>query len=119
MARKEQLVVIGNGMAGARFVEEVIAGGGADLFDIVDSARNLTATTTGFSSPLSWLAHIDLKTSSFIPFPGTNRMESSSTLGSGPAGLTASANRSMPRAAWWSHTTSWSLALAVVPTCRR
>jgi nitrite reductase (NADH) large subunit len=32
---KQKLVVIGNGMAGARAVEEVLARGGADLFDIV------------------------------------------------------------------------------------
>ena len=35
MTRKERLVVIGNGMAGARFVEEVLARGGGDRFDIV------------------------------------------------------------------------------------
>ena len=32
--KKEKLVVIGNGMAGARFVEEVLARGGRDRFDI-------------------------------------------------------------------------------------
>src|ERR1700709_315298 len=32
---KQKLVVIGNGMAGARAVEEVLARGGADQFDIV------------------------------------------------------------------------------------
>jgi nitrite reductase (NADH) large subunit len=32
---KQRLVVIGNGMAGARAVEEILARGGADLFDIV------------------------------------------------------------------------------------
>ncbi|WP_026546494.1 NAD(P)/FAD-dependent oxidoreductase [Paenarthrobacter nicotinovorans] len=31
---KKQLVVIGNGMAGARVVEEILARGGADLFEI-------------------------------------------------------------------------------------
>ena len=31
---KQRLVVIGNGMAGARTVEEILARGGADLFDI-------------------------------------------------------------------------------------
>jgi nitrite reductase (NADH) large subunit len=35
MTRKERLVVIGNGMAGGRFIEEVIAAGGAEFFDIV------------------------------------------------------------------------------------
>jgi nitrite reductase (NADH) large subunit len=34
-AKKERLVVIGNGMAGARAVEEVLARGGGDTFDIV------------------------------------------------------------------------------------
>jgi nitrite reductase (NADH) large subunit len=32
---RQRLVVIGNGMAGARAVEEILARGGADLFDIV------------------------------------------------------------------------------------
>ena len=32
--QKQRLVVIGNGMAGARAVEEVLARGGADMFDI-------------------------------------------------------------------------------------
>jgi nitrite reductase [NAD(P)H] large subunit len=35
MKKKERLVVIGNGMAGARTVEEILARGGADLFDFV------------------------------------------------------------------------------------
>ena len=34
MMKKQNLVVIGNGMAGARAVEEILARGGADLFDI-------------------------------------------------------------------------------------
>ncbi len=35
MMARQRLVVVGNGMAGARAVEEVLARGGADLFDIV------------------------------------------------------------------------------------
>ena len=35
MATKEKLVVIGNGMGGARFVEELLARKGRDHFDIV------------------------------------------------------------------------------------
>lgn len=34
MNKKRKLVVVGNGMAGARTVEEILARGGADLFDI-------------------------------------------------------------------------------------
>src|SRR5688500_8083041 len=34
MAQKRKLVVIGNGMAGARVVEEVLARGGADQFQV-------------------------------------------------------------------------------------
>ena len=33
MRAKKKLVVIGNGMAGARTVEEILARGGADQFD--------------------------------------------------------------------------------------
>ena len=32
---KERLVVIGNGMAGARFVDDLLARGGGDRFDVV------------------------------------------------------------------------------------
>jgi nitrite reductase (NADH) large subunit len=35
MMRKKKLVVVGNGMAGARFVEDLVARGGGDLYDIV------------------------------------------------------------------------------------
>lgn len=35
MNKKERLIVIGNGMAGARFVEDLVARGGRDRFDIV------------------------------------------------------------------------------------
>lgn len=35
MSNKQRLVIIGNGMAGGRFVEEVVSRGGADRFDIV------------------------------------------------------------------------------------
>lgn len=35
MTRKRRLVVVGNGMAGARLVEEIVARGGSDLYDIV------------------------------------------------------------------------------------
>src|SRR5258708_33590020 len=34
MTQKQRLVVIGNGMAGARFIEEVLARRGGELFDI-------------------------------------------------------------------------------------
>ena len=34
MAPKARLVVIGNGMAGARSVEEILARGGGEMFDI-------------------------------------------------------------------------------------
>ncbi len=34
MAPKRNLVVIGNGMSGARSVEEILARGGAELFNI-------------------------------------------------------------------------------------
>lgn len=35
MSRKQKLVVIGNGMAGARLVEDILARGGAEKFDFV------------------------------------------------------------------------------------
>ena len=35
MLKRERLVVIGNGMAGPRFVEELAAPDGAEMYDIV------------------------------------------------------------------------------------
>ena len=35
MLKKERLVIIGNGMAGARFVEELVARDGSEIYDIV------------------------------------------------------------------------------------
>jgi NAD(P)H-dependent nitrite reductase large subunit len=70
MRSKQQLVVIGNGMAGARLVEDILARGGADLFDITifgdESYGNynrilLSAVLAGahdlkdiFINPLAW-----------------------------------------------------------------
>ena len=34
MSDKQKLVVVGNGMAGARLLEDVVARGGRDQFDI-------------------------------------------------------------------------------------
>ena len=34
MANKSRLLVIGNGMAGARSIEEILARGGGEMFDI-------------------------------------------------------------------------------------
>lgn len=34
MSAKSRLIVVGNGMAGARAVEEILERGGADLFEI-------------------------------------------------------------------------------------
>ncbi|MGZ8747118.1 MAG: hypothetical protein ACXWZ2_08850 [Mycobacterium sp.] len=43
-----KLVVVGNGMAGVRAIEEVLARGGGEMFDIRCSATSRTETTTGF-----------------------------------------------------------------------
>ena len=48
---KKQLVVIGNGMAGARTVEEILARGGAGQFEITMFGEEPTATITGFFFP--------------------------------------------------------------------
>ncbi len=50
---KQKLVVIGNGMAGARAVEEVLARGGADSSTSSCSATSRTATTTASCCPTS------------------------------------------------------------------
>jgi NADPH-dependent 2,4-dienoyl-CoA reductase/sulfur reductase-like enzyme len=69
---KRKLVVIGNGMAGARAVEEVLARGGADMFDITmfgderygnynrillsNILSGIQDTSEIFLNPLDWYA---------------------------------------------------------------
>jgi nitrite reductase (NADH) large subunit len=73
MTDKKRLVVIGNGMAGARLVEDVLARGGGDLYDIVIFGDEpygnynrilLSSVLAGthdpksiFINPLAWYAH--------------------------------------------------------------
>src|SRR5918996_2456275 len=82
MARKERLVIIGNGMAGGRLIEEVVAGGGADLFDIVVYGEEphgnynrilLSSVLAGshqpediFIHPLSWYEQNGIKLNSGV-----------------------------------------------------
>ncbi len=74
---KQKLVVIGNGMAGARAVEEILARGGADQFDItmfgdepygnynrilLSNVLNGTQDETEiFLNPLSWYSENNIK----------------------------------------------------------
>jgi nitrite reductase (NADH) large subunit len=46
MGEKPKLVVIGNGMAGARTVEEILARGGGDQFEITMFGEDSQETTT-------------------------------------------------------------------------
>src|SRR5215510_5488732 len=76
-AAKKKLVVIGNGMAGARAVEEILARGGADQFEITMFGEEpygnynrilLSDVLNGshqaeeiFLNPLSWYAENGIK----------------------------------------------------------
>src|SRR5882724_11128468 len=77
MAAKQKLVVIGNGMAGARTVEEILARGGADQFEITmfgeepygnynrillsDVLKGSHEATDIFLNPLGWYADNGVK----------------------------------------------------------
>jgi nitrite reductase (NADH) large subunit len=77
MAGRKRLVVIGNGMAGARLLEEVVARGGTDLYDIVVFGEEchgnynrilLSSVLAGshdpadiFINPLSWYENNGIK----------------------------------------------------------
>jgi nitrite reductase (NADH) large subunit len=77
MAAKQKLVVIGNGMAGARTVEEILARGGADQFEITmfgeepygnynrillsDVLNGSHEATDIFLNPLDWYAENGIK----------------------------------------------------------
>src|SRR6185295_18256016 len=76
MAVKQKRVVIGNGMAGARAVEEILARGGGELFDItmfgeepygnynrilLSNVLNGTQEPTEiFLNPLNWYTEHDI-----------------------------------------------------------
>ena len=76
MAEKKQLVVIGNGMAGARFVEEIVSLGGQEFYDITVIGEEtwgnynrilLSGVLSGshdpddiFINPLSWYEENDV-----------------------------------------------------------
>src|SRR5262245_11722496 len=76
-AAKKKLVVIGNGMAGARCVEEILARGGADQFEITmfgdepygnynrillsDVLNGSHQADEIFLNPLAWYADNDIK----------------------------------------------------------
>ncbi len=57
MTQKQRLVIIGNGMAGARLVEEVLARQGSELFEITMFGDELAGTHDPkdiFINPLAW-----------------------------------------------------------------
>jgi nitrite reductase (NADH) large subunit len=74
---KQKLVVVGNGMAGARAVEEVLARGGAELFDIVmfgaepygnynrillsNVLSGVSDATEIFMNPLAWYTENNIR----------------------------------------------------------
>ncbi|HYQ15021.1 MAG TPA: FAD-dependent oxidoreductase, partial [Polyangiaceae bacterium] len=80
---KQRLVVIGNGMAGARAVEEILARGGADLFEITMFGEEpygnynrilLSDVLNGsheeadiFLNPLTWYAEHGIKLHAGVP----------------------------------------------------
>ncbi len=86
---KQKLVVVGNGMAGARAVEDVLSRGGADLFDIVMFGDEpygnynrimLSNILSGqqsyeeiFLNPLAWYAENDITLHAGSPVTGIDR----------------------------------------------
>ena len=89
MTKKQRLVVIGNGMAGARFVEEVLARRGGDLFEIVMFGDEpygnynrilLSGVLSGthdpqdiFINPLSWYEENNVKLHAGVRVTGIDR----------------------------------------------
>ena len=51
--KKSKLVMVGNGMAGVRTIEEMLKVA-PDLYDITVLARSRTPTTTAFCSTRCW-----------------------------------------------------------------
>ena len=87
--KKQKLVVIGNGMAGARAVEEVLARGGADLFEITmfgdepygnynrimlsNVLSGVQDTSEIYINPLDWYAENDIVLHSGSPVTEIDR----------------------------------------------
>ncbi len=89
MAEKKKLVVVGNGMAGARFVEEVLALGGQDQYDITVFGEEpygnynrilLSGVLSGthdakdiFINPISWYEQNDITLHAGVRVIGIDR----------------------------------------------
>lgn len=89
MAKKQKLVVIGNGMAGARFVEEMLVMGGQDRYDITVFGEEpygnynrilLSGVLSGshdpndiFINPLSWYEENGVELHSGVRVIGIDR----------------------------------------------
>ena len=89
MAEKQKLVVVGNGMAGARFVEEVLALGGQEQYDITVFGEEpygnynrilLSGVLAGthdpkdiFINPLSWYEENDITLHAGVRVIGIDR----------------------------------------------
>ena len=89
MAEKKKLVVVGNGMAGARFVEEVLALGGQDQYDITVFGEEpygnynrilLSGVLSGthdakdiFINPISWYERNDITLHAGVRVIGIDR----------------------------------------------
>ena len=89
MVEKQKLVVVGNGMAGARFVEETLAFGGQDQYDITVFGEEpygnynrilLSGVLSGthdakdiFINPISWYAQNDITLHAGVRVIGIDR----------------------------------------------
>ena len=71
MSTRSRLVVIGNGMAGARLVEDIVARGGRDAFEITMFGEEPYGNYNRILFRASWPARTIRKTSSSTPWPGT------------------------------------------------
>ena len=112
MAEKQKLVVVGNGMAGARFVEEVLSLGGQDQYDITVFGEEpygnynrilLSGVLAGthdpkdiFINPLSWYEENGITLHAGVRVIGIDRKSKTAYGAGGLLGHTTS---------WW-----WRLA---------
>ena len=103
---KQKLVVIGNGMAGARTVEEILARGGGDQFDITMFGDEPTGNYNRILLS-NVLNGSDRKTKSYLnPLVLVSGEQHSSLAGMRAAGLLGEPSSCMARMAMPSRTTS-------------
>ncbi|CAI8044048.1 Nitrite reductase [NAD(P)H] [Geodia barretti] len=107
MAEKQKIVVVGNGMAGARFVEEVLSLGGQDQYDITVFGEEPYGNYNRILLSGVLAGTHDAKDIFINPLPWYEENDITLHAGVRVIASTESRRRLTARAGFSCHTTSW------------